>query len=122
MQATNGYRSAWLLPQGQALRRVVAGSRLLRVARGRLWVTRDGSLTQPADDCVLSAGELMSLRPGEGVVIEALADSEMEFLEPAVAPARMQAQRASPRIRSWQAALLQPLQVERPGDGRARHG
>lgn len=86
MRPANGYRSAWPLPQGQALRRVMAGSRLLRVARGRLWVTRDGSLTRPADDCVLSAGELMSLRPGEGVVIEALADSEMEFLEPVQAP------------------------------------
>jgi hypothetical protein len=64
----------------------------------------------------------MALRPGEAVVIEALTDSEIEFLEPAVAPARMRAHHASPRVRSCQAALLQPLQVERPGDGRARRG
>lgn len=86
MQEANGYRSTWPLPQGQALRRVMQGSRLLRVARGRLWITRDGSPARPADDCVLNAGELMALQRGEGVVIEALSDSEMEFLEPVQRP------------------------------------
>ncbi len=86
MHSMNEYTSAWPLPQGRALRRVMPGPRLLRVARGRLWITRDGSLSQPADDCVISVGEQLALHRGEAVVIEALSDSAMEFLEPAAGP------------------------------------
>lgn len=83
MRSSNQWSACWRLPRGRILRRVAAGERLLRVARGRLWITRDGSLARPAEDCVLAGGQQMVLARGDAVVIEAFEDSELEFLEPA---------------------------------------
>jgi Protein of unknown function (DUF2917) len=81
MQAVN--RTNWQLPRGQTLHRVTPQPRLLRVSRGRLWVTRDGRLDAPADDVVLARGEAVLLPRGAGVVLEAFEDASFEWLEPA---------------------------------------
>ena len=85
MHASNqATRSAgWHLARGQTLHREAPQARLLRVREGRLWVTRDGRLDAPAIDWVLGRGDELLLRRGEGVVLEAFADSAFEWLEPA---------------------------------------
>lgn len=88
MHATTDSRLAsttarWQLARGQALRRVAPGGRLLRVACGRLWVTRDGQPGAPAEDLVLQRGDTLPLAGGEAVVLEAFEDSAFEWLDPA---------------------------------------
>ncbi len=79
------FASHWQLASGHTLRRVAGQPRLLRVAQGRLWVTRDGSLQAPAEDVLLKPGDSLALTRGEAVVLEAWGDSAFEWLEPAPA-------------------------------------
>jgi Protein of unknown function (DUF2917)/Cupin len=81
MQAAN--QPNWQLARGQTLHRVTPQARLLRVRRGRLWVTRDGRLDAPAEDMVLARGETLLLPRGADVVLEAFEDAAFEWLEPA---------------------------------------
>jgi Protein of unknown function (DUF2917) len=76
----------WTLATGRTLRRSAPQARLLRVAHGQLWVTRDGSLRAPAEDLMLQAGDSLALACGEAIVLEALGDSGFEWLEPAPRP------------------------------------
>jgi hypothetical protein len=55
---------------------------ILRVARGRVWVTRDGDIR----DYVLSAGESLELAAGGRVVLFGLTEALFQFDTPARAP------------------------------------
>ena len=61
----------WALPAGQALRLDIGpGPRELRVTQGRVWLTREGSADEPAEDLWLSAGDTLALDSGSEWVIE----------------------------------------------------
>jgi len=64
--------------------RSVAGRRgmTLRIARGRVWITRDGDIR----DYVLSAGESMELAAGGRVVLFGLTEALFQIDTPARAP------------------------------------
>lgn len=72
----------WSLGRGRTLHRVARAPQWLRVAQGRVWVTRDGRPDAPPDDLVLERGALLPLARGEGVVVEAFEDSRIEWLAP----------------------------------------
>jgi hypothetical protein len=63
----------WKLPRGRAITLRPSTDGILRVARGRLWATRNGPHGQTPDDAgdhMLEAGRSMFVRAGERVVIE----------------------------------------------------
>jgi hypothetical protein len=64
--------------------RSVAGRRgmILRVARGRVWLTRDGDIR----DYVLNAGESLDLVAGGRVVLFGLTEALFQIDTPARAP------------------------------------
>lgn len=43
---------------------------VLRVSRGRLWVTRDATRRRATEDLVLASGDVLSLAAGDRVVME----------------------------------------------------
>ena len=68
-----GPAGSWLLPAGHAVTLHVPGASALAITQGRVWATFDGPHQGPANDLgdvVLSAGERLSLRAGQRVVIE----------------------------------------------------
>ncbi|HUD33154.1 MAG TPA: DUF2917 domain-containing protein [Variovorax sp.] len=68
--AASGCGEAWQLAFGRAasLRAEAAG--VLRVTRGRLWVTRDATRRRATEDLVLAPGDTLALATGERVVME----------------------------------------------------
>ena len=58
------------LASGRAtsLRATQAG--VLRVARGRLWITRDATCRRATEDLVLAPGDSLALAAGERIVLE----------------------------------------------------
>lgn len=79
----------WHLDQGHALRLTAAEQpRWLRLARGRLWLTRDLGLRAAVeqglpDDQWLRPGEAVALAPGVSVVAEGWPSADFELLEAA---------------------------------------
>ena len=68
--AASGCGEARQLASGRAasLRAEAAG--VLRVTRGRLWVTRDATRRRATEDLVLAPGDTLALVAGERVVME----------------------------------------------------
>ncbi len=67
----------WQLPGGQAITLQLRESGLLRVARGRLWVTFDGPHTGPPNDLgdhFIGPDEQLRLHAGQRLVAEAWTD------------------------------------------------
>jgi hypothetical protein len=65
---------SWKLAEGQAATLRPPTDGILRVARGRLWATRDGPHGGTPDDSgdhVLQPGRSMYVRAGERIVLEA---------------------------------------------------
>ena len=68
-----GPAGSWVLPAGHAVTLDVPDASALAITQGRVWATFDGPHQGPANDLgdvVLSAGERISLRAGQRVVIE----------------------------------------------------
>ena len=68
-----GPAGSWVLPAGHAVTLDVPDASALAITQGRVWATFDGPHHGPANDLgdvVLSAGERLSLRAGQRVVIE----------------------------------------------------
>lgn len=68
---------SWQLPGGHAVTLQLHESGLLRVGRGRLWVTLDGPHAGPANDLgdhVIRPGEQLEVRGGQRLVAEAWTD------------------------------------------------
>lgn len=73
----------WTMPEGEALRLDIGpGARELRVTQGRLWLTREGSADEPADDLWLSAGDSIALDSGSEWVIEGWGETRFQLLVP----------------------------------------
>lgn len=70
--AASGGGEARQLAAGRAasLRAEAAG--VLRVTRGRLWVTRDATRRRATEDLMLAPGDTLPLAAGERVVMEPL--------------------------------------------------
>lgn len=83
---TNSQQSGsadWTLPVGVALRLDIGpGARELRVTEGRLWLTREGSAAEPAEDLWLCAGDTLALDSGSEWVIEGWGDARFQLLVP----------------------------------------
>lgn len=61
----------WALQGGEAMRLEIGpGLRELHVTEGRLWLTREGTPDEPAEDLWLTAGESVELASGSEWVIE----------------------------------------------------
>ena len=63
----------WKLAPGKAITLEPRDSGILKVAHGRLWVTREGPHTghlNESGDQILGVGEQLQLKPGQRVVVE----------------------------------------------------
>jgi hypothetical protein len=81
-------QSVWHLDGGRAM--TLAGgaeSRRLSVARGRVWLTLQGTADEPAQDQWLEAGEAVALAPGQTAVLEGWPAADFELLVPPVSAA-----------------------------------
>jgi len=97
---------AWKLAAGRAMSLRPREAGVLRVAQGRIWATFDGPHRGPLNDLgdqILDPGDVLRLRGGQGLVIEAWDAQAPAFFSwdwlPDPAP------RAAPRF----AAVAQPL-------------
>ena len=78
-------QSVWHLDGGRAM--TLAGgaeSRRIAVARGRVWLTLQGTANEPAEDLWLQAGEAVALAPGQTAVLEGWPAADFELLVPPV--------------------------------------
>ncbi|MCR5884037.1 DUF2917 domain-containing protein [Rhizobacter sp. J219] len=95
----------WALPEGQALRLDIGpGARELRVTRGRLWLTREGSADEPAEDLWLTAGDTLALESGSEWVVEGWGETGFQLLVPP---------RACPSFARRLAAVARPSSARR---------
>ena len=69
--AASGCGEARQLAAGRAASLRADGAGVLRVTRGRLWVTRDATRRRATEDLVLAPGDTLALTAGERVVMEA---------------------------------------------------
>jgi hypothetical protein len=108
MTGTQQSDAHWTLPPGRALRlRAAAVSRVVTVASGRLWLTRDERSDAAAPDVWLEAGQSAALAPHEDAVLEAWPLARFAVLEaPAPAARRFSVARAA----SWARQLRRRLQ------------
>jgi hypothetical protein len=95
----------WKLGAGRAMTLRPREAGTLRVARGRIWATQDGphgGVLDESGDQVLGAGEQLSLRPGQRLVVEAWSAQAPAYFSwtplPEIAPAAVSL-----------ASVLQPL-------------
>lgn len=100
----------WRLQPGQALTLRPSQSGVLWVVAGGLWATGDGPHPGPANargDRVLAAGETVSVRAGERLVVEAVGPAAgAQFAWDPLPP--WPARRRSPSALLWRFALLLP--------------
>lgn len=85
-------QSVWHLDGGRAM--TLAGgaeSRRIAVARGRVWLTLQGTANEPAQDQWLQAGEAVALAPGQTAVLEGWPAADFELLVPPVSAAASRA-------------------------------
>ena len=76
-------QALWALSQGEALSLEIGpGARELAVAKGRVWLTRQGQACAPADDVWLEAGQSVALASGSRVVLEAWPQAAFQLLVP----------------------------------------
>ena len=68
--AASGCGEARQLAAGRAASLRADGAGVLRVTRGRLWVTRDATRHRATEDLVLAPGDTLALSAGERVVME----------------------------------------------------
>lgn len=98
----------WTVEDGEAMRLDIGpGARELHVTQGRLWLTREGSALQPAEDLWLAAGDTLALASGSEWVVEAWGMSRFQLLVPPSACAR-QARRLNVSASRRQSSSLQP--------------
>jgi hypothetical protein len=75
--------SLWTVEDGEALRLSIGpGLREVHVTEGRLWLTREGTAEQPAEDLWLSPGEAVALASGSEWVVEAWGTTRFQLLVP----------------------------------------
>jgi len=106
---------SWKLAAGQAVSLRARSPGVLEIARGRVWLTLGGSLDDlpgAAADHVLTAGERLTVAPGQHVVMEAWSpsggtDAVAFRWGGGTAPAT--ASTASVIARDWECAVVQPL-------------
>ncbi|MBT9491459.1 MAG: DUF2917 domain-containing protein [Paucibacter sp.] len=76
-------QALWSLAQGEALSLEIGpGARELAVAKGRVWLTRQGKSQAPAEDVWLEAGQSVALASGSRVVLEAWPQAAFQLLVP----------------------------------------
>ncbi len=63
-------RDAWQLAAGQAVSLRASSASVLRVRRGRVWVTRDATARWGSEDVVLAPGESLEVAAGQRIVME----------------------------------------------------
>jgi hypothetical protein len=68
--AASGRGESRQLASGRAASLRAEGAGVLRVTRGRLWVTRDATRRRATEDLVLAPGDTLALVAGERVVME----------------------------------------------------
>ncbi len=79
-------QALWALSQGEALSLEIGpGARELAVAKGRVWLTRQGRAQAPAEDVWLEAGQSVALASGSRVVLEAWPQAAFQLLVPPAA-------------------------------------
>jgi hypothetical protein len=98
--------SLWQVPAGAALRLpAVPRVRWLRVVAGEVWLTLDGSESEPPEDAWLVSGSLSLLPAGCEAVLEGHPAAQFQLLEPAADPLNSApvCARASvwPSLRDW---------------------
>jgi len=72
----------WKLAAGRAITLRPAQKGLLRIAHGRVWVTREGPHAGPLNalgDCVLDVGDRLAVDAGQSIVIESLLHRQPAF-------------------------------------------
>lgn len=98
----------WTLKPGRAISLQPGEAGLLRIARGQVWATFDGSPKWPGQDLgdhFLQAGQELAVRAGQHLVIEPHGTSREAPVYFEWAPL------AEPVMASrWQAAVVRPLQ------------
>lgn len=81
------------LRQGEAVTvAAVPRTRWLAVTLGRVWATRHGSLSHPADDLMLHAGAWLRVSAGEAWVVEGWPGARLELIELTEAPSSLRPQ------------------------------
>ncbi|WP_310384898.1 DUF2917 domain-containing protein [Roseateles sp.] len=79
-------QALWFLAPGEALSLEIGpGARELAVAKGRVWLTRQGRVQTPAEDEWLEAGQSVALAAGSRVVLEAWPQAAFQLLVPPAA-------------------------------------
>ena len=63
-------RPAVHLPAGRAASLRADVARVVQVRQGRVWLTRDATVSRATEDVVLRAGESMSVAAGDRIVLE----------------------------------------------------
>jgi hypothetical protein len=87
----------WSLEDGEAMRLAIGpGVREVHVTEGRLWLTREGTTAQPAEDLWLQAGDTVEMDSGTEWVVEGWGTTHFQLLVPPRACATQQLRR-SPR-------------------------
>ncbi|QPF72319.1 DUF2917 domain-containing protein [Roseateles sp. DAIF2] len=90
MSQTQFAQALWSLARGEALSLDIGpGPRELSVTEGRLWLTRQGSASQAAEDIWLEPGQSVQLRSGSRVVVEGWPQASFQLLVPPAACPQM---------------------------------
>jgi hypothetical protein len=73
----------WTVDDGEAMSLSIGpGERELTVTTGRLWLTREGTASQPAEDLWLSAGDTLAMASGSKWVAEGWGATRFQLLVP----------------------------------------
>jgi hypothetical protein len=82
-QESTSASALWTIDDGEAMRLTIGpGERDLQVTTGRLWLTREGTASQPAEDLWLSAGDTLSMASGTEWVVEGWGTTHFQLLVP----------------------------------------
>jgi len=83
MTELQSQQALWEVTRGEALSLSIGpGPRELAVTEGRLWLTLQGRVDDPAEDIWLAPGQSVKLASGSRVVIEAWPQAQFQLLVP----------------------------------------
>lgn len=98
----------WTIADGEAIRLDIGpGAREVHVTEGRLWLTREGTATRPAEDLWLQAGDSVAMDSGSEWVVEAWGTTHFQLLVPPEACATQR--RHAGAVKVPRAALMSSL-------------